>query len=135
MRPTENQSTRTDTSDAAFARIPRGAATLCLAALRETPRTVDELMLDLGLSHSTCSAAVNKLKRLGWVYDAGYRAVTRSEREAIVWLPRDQPIPIEQSHPTRRQLAERIERAIDAIDRNLADLTHVRQILSGDMDE
>lgn len=135
MRSTENQSTRTDTSDEAFARIPEGAATLCLAALRKEPCTVDDLMLDLRLSHSTCSAAVNKLKRLGWVYDSGYRSITRSDRLAIVWMTRDVPIPIHRSHPTRRQLAERIERAIDAIDRNLADLTHVRQILSGDMDE
>jgi len=109
MAMTDRLATRTDTSDAAFTAAPGGAAALCLSALRERPRSVDELMVDLRISHSTCSAAVNKLMREGWVYDAGIRTRTRSGRNAIVWMTNERPKPIKDERPTRSQLAQQVE--------------------------
>lgn len=106
---TQNQSTRTDTSDAAYKAAPGGAARLCLARIKDRPSSVDELMSELRLSHSTCSAAVNRLMREGWVYDVGMRTVTRAGREAIVWVARDEPKPIANERPTRAQLQMEVE--------------------------
>jgi DNA-binding transcriptional ArsR family regulator len=116
MRATERLSTRLDTSDAAFAAAPKGAAGTILAALRERPRCVDELMHDLEMSHSTCSSAVNRLMRAGFVEDVGIRAMTRNGRSAAVWLPTQRPVPIADDRPTRAMLEERINKAISAID-------------------
>lgn len=135
MRKTRNQSTRHATSDAAYTAAPKGAASLCLEAIRQAPRSVDELMHDLSMSHSTCSAAVNRLLRLGWVYDAGFKTVTRTGREAIVWVARLVPVPIDDSRPTRRELERRIAAALSVIDRNHSDLTHLRRVLKGETDE
>jgi len=110
MRITESLSTRHETSDEAFARTPSGVRARLLEAIRERPRTVDELMQDLHLTHSTASAAVNALMRMGLVQDLGVRAPTRSGRTAIVWEPslasRGFAAP-----PTRQELQERIDRA------------------------
>lgn len=127
MRSTENLSTRTETSDAAFAAAPKGAAARLLAALREQPRTVDELMVDLNMGHSTCSSGINRLMRLGWVVDCGLRAVTRSGRVAIVWRALDHPQPIIRLRPTRRALAARIDCALTLIEENgsMADIEFV----------
>lgn len=132
MRHTNRLSTRTDTSDSAFAAAPKGAAADILAALRDRPRSVDELMFDLDMSHSTASAAVNKLMRLGWVFDDGVRTITRNGRVAIVWIPRDIPVPIRDSAPTRAELLSRIVHAIQTIDRNHSDMRHLRRILTGE---
>jgi uncharacterized protein YneF (UPF0154 family) len=86
MRQTENQSTRHETSDDALASISGTIAREVYRAIREQPRTVDELMQDMGLTHSTCSARVNQLMREGWIRDGGDRRFTRSLRDAIVWV-------------------------------------------------
>jgi len=108
VRSTENQATRFSTSDAAYAVAPSGAAARCLEAIQAWPRSVDELMVDLNMSHSTCSASVNKLMRSGWIYDCGVRTTTRSKRKAIVWMARQDPKPIADIAPTRRELAIRV---------------------------
>jgi hypothetical protein len=88
-------------------------------------------MVDLRMSHSTCSAAVNRLMRLGWVYDAGVRTKTRAGRTAIVWMPQDPPIPLREQMPTRMELARRIKRAIEAANFG-ADMDYIISILNGD---
>jgi predicted transcriptional regulator len=118
MRTTDNLSTRTDTSDAAFVAAPKGAAARLLDALRDSPRTVDELMVDLDMSHSTCSAGINRLMRMGWVVDCGLRAVTRAGRTAIVWRALDTPQPIAHLRPTRKTLAARIDCALRILEAN-----------------
>jgi predicted transcriptional regulator len=91
-------------------------------------------MVDLRMSHSTCSAAVNRLMRLGWVYDAGVRTKTRAGRAAIVWMPQDPPIPLREAMPTRMELARRIKRTISLIERGSTDgisLEEITSILKG----
>jgi hypothetical protein len=134
VRSTARLSTRTETSDSAYAVAPSGAAARCLAEILSRPRSVDELMVDLRMSHSTCSAAVNRLMRLGWVYDAGVRTKTRAGRTAIVWMPQDPPIPLREALPTRMELARRIKRAISLIERGSTDgisLEEITSILKG----
>lgn len=134
VRSTERLSTRTDTSDSAYAVAPSGAAAQCLAEIIARPRSVDELMADLRMSHSTCSAAVNRLMRLGWVYDAGVRTRTRAGRTAIVWMPQNPPLPPRGGAPTRAELQRRISRAIALIERGSTDgisLEEITSILKG----
>jgi predicted transcriptional regulator len=133
MRATANLATRTDTSDAAYAAAPSGAAARVLEAIRNKPRTVDELMRDLHMSHSTCSASANKLMRDGWIVDNGIRSVTRTGRTAIVWEAAVTPRPLRRIAPTRRQLIDRINSAIYALDRCL-DRATIRDILRGEAD-
>lgn len=112
---TERLATSQSTSQDAFAAAPKGAAARVLAAIAERPRCVDELMMDLRLSHSTCSAAMNKLYRDGWaVFDPlnPVFTMTRSGRRALVWFACTDPKPIRRTHPTRRELAERVESAL-----------------------
>lgn len=133
MRSTTNLATRTDTSDAAYVAAPSGAAARVLEAVRDTPRTVDELMQDLHMSHSTCSAATNKLMRDGWIVDNGIRATTRTGRSAIVWEPAVTPHPLIQSRPTRRQLVERIAMALALLDAPCS-RKQIRAALRGETD-
>jgi len=131
VRATERLSTRFDTSDDAFAAAPSGAAALVLEAIRNQPRTVDELMVDLSMSHSTCSAAVNKLMRQGWVSDSGIRAMTRAGRKAIVWEPNLVRSPIVVTRPTRKELETRVHKALLALAAK-ADASCVERILRGE---
>lgn len=132
MRSTTNLATRTDTSDAAYAAAPSGAAARVLDAIRDCPATVDELMTMLDMSHSTCSAAANKLMREGWIVDNGIRAMTRTGRKAIVWEAAVTPRPLRRIAPTRRELVNRINAAITALD-GVVDKSTIRAILKGEI--
>jgi hypothetical protein len=86
-RQTPGQRTRWDTQDAAWQSVQPRLHTnnhKVLAAIRDTPRTCDELEQALGLTHQTCSAAVNSLMNAGLIVASGYRK-TRSGRSARVW--------------------------------------------------
>lgn len=131
MRRTERLATRTETSDEAFAVAPNGAAARVLDAIRAMPRSTDELMADLGMPHTTCSARVNQLMRSGHIEDRGVRTMTRANRKAIVWFATDNPAPITPERPTRAQLEDRIVRAIAAIAHRESDAVVVR-ILGGE---
>ena len=131
-RPTDDQSTRRDSSDNAFARAALSEQReALLRAIRRSPRTCDEIMA-LGWAHQSASAGINWLMRKGYIVDSGQRRQTRMNRAAIVWAVADTPVPIERARPTRKQLEVRIELAIAAIDRNFSDLTHLRRILTGE---
>ena len=131
-RPTDDQSTRRDTSDDAFARAALSEQReALLRAIRRSPKTCDEIMA-LGWAHQSASAGINWLMRKGYIVDSGQRRQTRMNRAAIVWAVADTPVPIERARPTRKQLEVRIELAIAAIDRNFSDLTHLRRILTGE---
>ena len=131
MRDTERLATRTETSDEAHAAVPNGAAARVLEAIRAMPRSTDELMTDLGMPHTTCSARVNQLMRSGHIADRGVRTMTRSNRKAIVWFATANPAPLEVERPTRAQLEDRIIRAIAAIAHRESDAVVVR-ILGGE---
>ena len=131
MRSTERLATRTETSDAAFAAAPTGAAAKVLEAIRFMPRSTDELMTDLSMMHATCSARVNQLMRSGHIEDRGVRTMTRTKRRAIVWFATDNPKPIASARPTRAQLEDRIVRAIAAIMESRSD-AEVLMVLRGD---
>lgn len=133
MRSTERLATRTDTSDSSFDLAPRGVRARVLEAIRQRPRSVDELMHDLCLSHSTCSAAVNHLMRRNLVMDLGVRTTTRSGRTAIVWEENPGIPPNKKVEATRAQLLDRIDLAIQEIDRNHGHLTYLRRILTGEV--
>lgn len=132
MRSTARLSTRTETSDAAHAAAPNGAAARVLEAIRAMPRSTDELMTDLGMPHTTCSARVNQLMRSGHIADRGVRTMTRANRKAIVWFATNTPAPLEVERPTRAQLEDRIIRAIGAINQCEFDAVVLR-ILRGEM--
>lgn len=83
-RSTARQSTRFDTQDEAFAAISGSQRGVVLAAIRESPRTCDELEVALEMTHQSCSAAINWLMNRGLVVADGYRN-TRSNRRARVW--------------------------------------------------
>lgn len=131
-RTTERQSTRRETSDEAWEDSPlTDMRSTILALMRERPRTCDEIM-ELGHSHQTASATINWLMRHGLIVDSGERRRTRANRNAIVWAHSNTPRPILRERPTRRELERRIEAAIDTIDRNHADLTYLRRLLTGE---
>jgi hypothetical protein len=118
MRQTTNQATRQETSDEAFAAMPRGSAQRVYEAIAKRPMCVDDLMIILNMSHSTCSAAANRLMRDGWIVDLGDRGVTRSGRSAIVWHACPKPNPVTRTRPTRAQLLERIADCIAYLETN-----------------
>ena len=132
MRSTARLSTRTETSDAAHAAAPNGAAARVLEAIRLMPRCTDELMVDLGMPHTTCSARVNQLMRSGHIIDSGTRTITRSGRTAIVWFATHNPEPLGPARSTRAELEHRIQRSIDAINRSESDAVVLR-ILRGEL--
>ena len=53
--------------------------------------TCDELEQELGLTHQSCSPRLTELSEICWIYDSGARRPTRSGRNAIVWLPIEDP--------------------------------------------
>jgi len=131
-RPTDDQSTRRDTSDDAFASVPLGTQRYLLCELIKTrPQTCDEIM-EGGWSHQSASAGLNWLMRQGHIVDSGERRVTSAGRKAIVWRHEPNPVPLHRTRPTRRELEARIEWAIQTIDNNFSDLTHLRRILTGE---
>jgi predicted transcriptional regulator len=138
MRQTENQSTRQETSDDALASISGTIAREVYRAIRDQPRTVDELMRDMGLTHSTCSARVNQLMRAGWIRDSGDRRFTRSLRDAIVWVACEQQLERDdRPGPTRAEMHRRIMAAL-AVSESSTDrsesLERIAAILRGDDD-
>lgn len=58
---------------------------LVLEALQTKPRTNEELETDLHMGGNTVRPRVRELFLKGRVQDSGYRRLTRSGREAIVW--------------------------------------------------
>lgn len=130
MRSTVNQSTRQETSDESYRRRPTGCALRILEAIRREPRSVDELMRDLDLSHSTCSARVNELMRDRWIHDARIRTITASGRRAIVWVAgAGDTAP--KINATRAELESRIGRVISMIDGGCSDTAAIRLELAG----
>ncbi len=83
-RTTPAQATRWDTQDAAYLAVPPGVAQPIMEMLRERPSTCDECEDHLKLTHQTCSAAINKLMKLGFIVAGGSRK-TRSGRLARIW--------------------------------------------------
>ncbi len=86
-RETRAQATRWNTQDAAYIALPLGASRPIMEHLRVGAATCDECEVALGISHQTCSAAINKLMRLGFIVATGSRK-TRSGRVARVWTVR-----------------------------------------------
>lgn len=83
-RRTRKQDTRWNTSDEAYAAVPRGAGIPILAYIKGQPSTCDEVQVALNSPHQSCSAAINKLMRDGLVVANGSR-LTRLNRRAKVW--------------------------------------------------
>jgi hypothetical protein len=132
-RPTDDQSTRRDTSDKAFARADLSEQReALLRAIKRTPRTCDEIM-SLGWAHQSASAGINWLMRQGHIVDSGIRRKTSMGRKAIVWRYEPNPVPLKRTRPTRRELEMRIETAVKTIDRNHSDMTYLRHILTGEV--
>lgn len=132
-RPTEHQSTRRDTSDDAYARAALSEQReALLRAIKRSPRTCDEIM-SLGWAHQSASAGINWLMRHGHIVDSGERRKTSMGRSAIVWRYEPNPVPLKRTRPTRRELEKRIASAIETLDRNHGDLTHLRRILTGEV--
>lgn len=132
-RRTERQSTRRDTSDEALEDAPLTETRAeILALIREAPRTCDEVIA-LGYTHQSASATINWLMRHGHIVDSGERRKTVANRRAIVWRYEANPRPIMRDRPTRRELEERITAALEVIDRNHSDLTHLRRVLTGEV--
>lgn len=131
-RRTERQSTRRDTSDRAAEDAPlTDTRAEILALFRSYPRTCDEVIA-LGYTHQSASATINWLMRHGHIVDSGERRRTVANRSAIVWRYEPNPRPIMRERPTRRELERRIEAAVEVIDRNHGDMTHLRRILTGE---
>lgn len=131
MRATERLSTRWRTSDDAFVAAPKGAATKIFNTIQEQgPLTCDEIMA-MGMSHSTASAAINKLMRTGHIRDLGCTRKTRAGRDAVVWFQySDRPVPIADK-PTRAELAARIQFTIGAIRAGTLDPQRLIDLLEG----
>lgn len=47
--------------------------------------TCDEIEIQTGLSHQTCSPRVHELAKIGAIVDSGERRKTRTGRRATVW--------------------------------------------------
>lgn len=89
-RSTRRQRTRWSTQDSAWQEIQpalSGIRSQVFDAIVESPATCDELEVRLGLTHQTCSAAVNNLMNEGRIVADGTRK-TRSGRSARVWKQR-----------------------------------------------
>jgi hypothetical protein len=118
-RPTERQSTRRDTQDDAYRKSDVSAKRIFMRGLiAERPRTCDEIV-SLGFAHQSASAAINWLMRKGMIVDSGERRKTRMGRRAIVWRMTEEGTPAPRPRPTRRELARRIDRALDALQRDV----------------
>ena len=131
-RRTERQSTRRSTSDEALDDAPMtDMRSAILGLFRNCPRTCDEVIA-LGYTHQSASATINWLMRHGHIVDSGERRKTAARRNAIVWRYEAHPRPIMRERPTRRELERRITAALEVIDRNHANLTHLRRVLTGE---
>ncbi len=82
--PSNGVSTSDQAAESMKPHVDRLAA-LVLAAIRQQPRTCDQLEHDLDMRHSTCSARITRLHTVGLIVDSGERLPTRSGRAAIVW--------------------------------------------------
>ena len=136
VRSTERLSTRTATSDAAYATAQTGSVRdAVLAMIAARPRTCDEIVQE-GHAHQSASAAINWLMRRGIVVDSGLRRRTATGRSAIVWECCDRPVPVSRSSPTRRQMQERIEAALSLLREDAAPperrIAYAIAILSGE---
>jgi len=77
-----------DTSRDAAQSIAKGLAPLekqVFLVLAERPRTCDAVEVVTGLPHQTVSARIRGLALRGAIVKAGWKALTRSGREADVW--------------------------------------------------
>lgn len=132
-RPTDDQSTRRDTSDDAYRKAKRlEARNTILRTIREAEMTCDEVMQVTGFPHQTASATMNWLMRNGHIIDSRQRRKTRMDRLAIVWRYEPNPVPLRRTRPTRRELEDRIKAAVAEIDANFGSMTHLRRILTGE---
>ena len=82
-----------------------------LAACRDDPRTLDEIVVGLGLPIAEAAMALARLERTGWVREAGgwFEPVVSwselsDERNTLAWMPRRAP-PVRSPPPTRRPAA------------------------------
>lgn len=137
-RPSENQSTRREESDAAFRRAERvRARETVMSLLRERPMTCDEVMAATGLPHQTASATVNWLMRDGTIVATGEKRVTQHMREARVWRFVHDPaqrVRIGTDRPTRRQLEKRVDAAIKRLtESETTTRTEIVRILNGEL--
>jgi len=134
-RPTDDQSTRRDTSDEAYRKAARlEARNTILREIRRADLTCDEVMQFTAFPHQTASATMNWLMRHGHIVDSKQRRKTRMDRWAIVWRYEPNPVPLKRTRPTRRELEKRIASAIYALDRCL-DREMIRAILQGESDD
>jgi len=114
-RKTSRQSTRRDTSDAAFRASDLAAKrAVMLDLIRQRPRTCDEIVA-IGFAHQSASAAINYLMRQGHIVPSGEKRKTRMGRRAIVWRHEENPKPLVRTRPTRRELEQRVTAALDYI--------------------
>ena len=106
-RSTPRQQTRWDTQDLAWESAKdrsQTVAMMLLDSIAACPSTCEELERKHGLSHQTCSAAVNWLMRRNLIATRATRP-TRSKRKARVWhkfQPGDTPV------RTRRNLRQEL---------------------------
>lgn len=106
-RSTPRQQTRWDTQDLAWGTAQernQTVALMLLDSIAACPSTCDELERLHGLTHQTCSAAVNWLMRRNLIATRATR-MTRSKRKARVWhkfAPGDTPV------RTRRNLKQEL---------------------------
>lgn len=106
---TDRQSTRHDTSDDANRKAEKAKTAMrILSYIEKRPSTCDEIMEALGISHQTASPSINHLMREGKIIPAGTRE-TRTGRKAKVWQYCDDPVPIVDLRPTRKQLEVKVQ--------------------------
>lgn len=115
-RESENQGTRRDTSDDAYAQAPLTERRAdILALIKARPMTCDEIE-SRGYPHQSASASINWLMRRGHIVDSGERRFTAMGRKAIVWRYEPDPQPIVDRRPTRKELQKRVDAAIEFLE-------------------
>lgn len=67
------------------ARAKSAAARIVRLIHRGGPMTVDEMQVNLGMKHQTCSPRVTELRNSGWLVDSGVKRKTSSGEQAISW--------------------------------------------------
>jgi hypothetical protein len=129
-RRTRKQETRWETQDLAFESAVASRPTVALMLLqsiRECPSTCDELEQRHGLTHQTCSAAVNWLMRRNLIVTEGRRA-TRSNRLARVWR---ESMPSETNGSTRRDVRAELAAMCRLCDTLRAERDEARRMYCG----
>jgi hypothetical protein len=128
IRSTAKQDTRWDTQDLAWDQAKESRQTVALDLLnrlRACPSTCDELEIQTGLTHQTCSAAVNWLMNNGKIVPCGYR-VTRSRRSARVWrVAESGDSPVTRRRNRKHELRELSDR-VKLLQEQIVLLTHER---------